>query len=316
MLNVYVIGCGGIGRVVINALPEVIASLSLDLLESYGSRIQTYLENAGNVAIPVCVDRITLIDGDVFNPRNALRQGAGAGSKLVTGLRKLKEGVQTEQDKLVLRLVEEVASRNQEDVPALLKALQNTVLRQTFLQRMQLRGYNNYLNPDNIEEIIPLEPEPNPRTEATPFDHPIDRNVIFLCVDNMKTRYEVSKYAERFDNIVVINGGNEKTIGHVTMYERANGEAKDPNLYELFPNVRPDADLRPDEEHCTNVAPKHDQIALTNGMVAMAMLAVFNKWLRNGMRVEGRNGEAKRKNEVLMDLESLSMVTVNHPLNK
>ena len=88
-------------------------------------------------------------------------------------------------------------------------------------------------------------------------------SVVFVCVDNLKTRYEVSKYMENFDNCLVINGGNEKDNRARYFLQRAAGEALDPNLYEVYADVRPDADKRPDEENCTQIAPKHDQIAIT-----------------------------------------------------
>ena len=36
MINVYVLGCGGIGGYIIDMLPMAIASLSLDMLEQGG----------------------------------------------------------------------------------------------------------------------------------------------------------------------------------------------------------------------------------------------------------------------------------------
>ena len=93
MLNVYVIGCGGIGGYLIDMLPMAIASLSLDILQERGHNIQPYLSNAGNIALPCVVDRLTLVDGDIFNPRNSLRQGAGAGSKLAQRMRDIEDSV-------------------------------------------------------------------------------------------------------------------------------------------------------------------------------------------------------------------------------
>ena len=141
--------------------------------------------------------------------------------------------------------------------------------------------------------------------------------VVFLCVDNVKTRYEVSKYMETFDDCLVINGGNERTTGHVTVYERCSGVALDPNIMDVYPNITPDADKRPDELACTAVAPKHDQIAVTNAMVANMMTALFIRWLANGTldREITRKGKTllERKNEVVIDIESMTMTPLYHP---
>lgn len=290
MINVYVLGCGGVGGYIIDMLVEAISSVSLDLIEQGGRDITPYLTGAGSVAIPSIVDSITLVDGDVFNARNSLRQGAGSGGKLEQRMR----------------------------------MLDHTIVRRSYLRNVKLIGYPAYANPGNFGRIIPKETEPNPanKIKHNMFEScvpELDSRVVFLCVDNLKTRFEVSKYMEGFDNCLVINGGNEKTTGHVTMYERAKGKALDPNLYEVYTEVRPDADLRPDEQDCTVITPEHDQIAVTNSIIANVMLAVFNKWLRKGLySMVTRKGEAVqiRKNEVLIDTEEFTMSTIHHPLIK
>lgn len=284
MLNVYVIGCGGIGGYLIDKLPMCLASLSLDLLENAEGQ-QKALELAGSVSIPCVADRLTLVDGDTFNPRNAVRQGDGGGSKLIQRMRHFKE---------------------------------DSVLMAGYLQRLQLVGYNEYVTPNNIGQIIPVRPAPNLLNKVSAealqnLPHLKFGTVVFLCVDNLKTRYEVSKYMERFTDCIVFNGGNDKTSGHVTIYERAGGVELDPPIYEVYPNVRPDADKRPDEIACGTVAPKHDQLAVTNSMVADVMLGQFIRWARKGqLTVEGKPGVSVRYNEILLEIETPSLMPVCH----
>lgn len=290
MLNLYVIGCGGIGGYLVDLLPMTIASVSLDAAQKSGKfNITDLLEKAGNVALPCIVDRLVLVDGDTFNARNAVRQGMGAGSKLVQRMR----------------------------------AIDSSVLRRGYLQNMHMHGFNTYINPGNMAGIIPKNPPVNPdNVLAAPLGSTmvgIDSNttVVFLCVDNMKTRYEVSKYMELFDNCLVINGGNEKTTGHVTLYERHNSMALDPNIYDVYPNVTADADQRPDEIACTFIEPQHDQVAVTNNIVATVMLACFSKWVRQGLEQEEGRGDKRRmvrKNEVLIDTDKMTMMTLHHPV--
>jgi hypothetical protein len=101
------------------------------------------------------------------------------------------------------------------------------------------------------------------------------------------------------------------------VYERRAGKALDPNLPELFDNIRPDVDKRPDELACTIVAPKHDQISLTNCAVAVKMMEFFVHWVTHGTLDDfpGRRGAKCRYNEVVLDEETFKSVPITHSLN-
>lgn len=349
MLNVYVIGCGGIGGYLVNHLPMVISSLSLDVLEAEAGSIQKYLDNAGNVALPCIVDRLTLVDGDVFNPRNALRQGEGAGSKLVKRMRTIHRAIASMQSSAkaagdaleVCRLMESLASKDPDSLDAFERSLleltgdwngftaedhariTREILRVSFLRRMDVVGFNKYVNPDNLQEIIPVVPEPNAANSEAAWLFANSRGVlnpgrsvavVFICVDNIQTRYDLFKYMERFDDCLVLNGGNSKTTGHVTVYERSKGMPLDPPVYEVYPDIKPGVDKRPDEVACTAVAPKHDQIAVTNSIVADVMLSRFVLWARKGLDIVTRSGET-RYNDILIDTEKPSLLPVHHPVS-
>ena len=83
-----------------------------------------------------------------------------------------------------------------------MRKIQDSALKRTFLRGMKLVGFQGEGSVD----------------WRMPSWIPEDCAVVFLCVDNHKTRYEVSRYMETFDNCLVINGGNEKFRGHVTIY--------------------------------------------------------------------------------------------------
>lgn len=293
MLRLYVIGCGGIGGYLTDLLPMCITSIGLDFLAKNKRDITTYLTDAGNCVLPSIVESLTLIDGDIFDPRNAIRQGAGAGNKL--GQR--------------------------------LYAINNSMVRQTYLRNVQVGGFPTYIRPDNMELMIPHTSPGNKENseafEKLPDNYYVTRDtfyqcdfpVIFICVDNVKTRYEVSKYAESFNNVLVLNGGNEKTTGQVTVYERRDGKALDPNIDELFSNIRPDVDKRPDEVSCTTVAPKHDQVAITNAMIANVMMELFTHWAASETLSDFVvRGKPCRRNEVVLDIEKLSMTPITHQI--
>ena len=289
MLNIYVIGCGGIGGYLIDLLPMSLASLSLDMMNVPDARIQEFLEDAGRRSIPLIADRLTLIDGDTFNARNSIRQGEGVGSKLEQRAKRLAEN--------------------------------QAVLLKSWLRSLDIQGWNYYVTPDNMNAIIPHKPEPNQANAGADavYGDRLARNVgsldcpvVFLCVDNKKTRYEVSKYMESFDNCIVINGGNDKTTGHVTIYQKIDGKQLDPNLYEMYPDITADADRRPDEVGCDEVAPKHDQIANTNSIIAIWMSVAFNNLVRHGRD----NYKDRRINDILIDTDNYMTMAIYHEQKK
>jgi len=333
MLNIYVIGCGGGGGYLCDKLPMAIASLSLDMLERVGEDITQYLEDAGKVHIPCIADRLVLVDADTFNPRNSLRQGAGSGSKLDRRLTDVLDAISdsgANRADIAQRLLEDILdnrdSYDEQDLRDVLvvlrcesmdkvKAINATMLRGTYLQRMEVIGYNAYVAPGNIGKIIPKVLKPNDANleargcyKAVPKDFPI----VFLCVDNKKSRYEIHKYMETFDDCLIINAGNTKETGQVTIYERKAGIALDPPLYEIYPDIADGTDKRPDELGCEYVAPSHDQIAITNSVCADFTLAMMVKWVKGGLYNEGRRGTRTRVNELSIDTDTMSVIPLSH----
>ena len=287
MLNLYIVGVGGGGGELCRRLLKFVADTSLEMLQKAGHDITPLLEKAGEIAIPSIVDSITLIDKDTFNPRNAIRQGHGFGSK-VNQMRYIME---------------------------------NEPVRYTYLQNLKIIGINKYLNPTNISELIPKVPPRNEENETVNgyFDVreilPKAKTVIFICVDNAASRYDLCKYAEEFDDVLVINGANDKNAGHVTVYERKGGVALDANLPDIFPDhIKPGIDKRPDEvDPCDIVAPTNDQAERTNAIASAFQLSVLSRWVREGLSSfkEGRN--TVRKNEFLFDTYNFDLVKLFHP---
>lgn len=333
MLDIYVIGCGGIGGYVCDKLPMALASLSLDMLEKGGIDIMGYLEGAGTLPLPCIADWLVLVDADVFNPRNSLRQGEGAGSKLekrLSGLLEMASDKGAGRADIAQRMLETMLSRPEgyddrdlRDVLSVLrsegldklKRVNASMVRKTFLQNLGIIGYNAYVAPSNVEKIIPRTPERNERNSDARClygDVPKDFPIVMLCVDNKKTRFEVHKYMESFDDCLIINGGNTKEHGQVLIYEKRDGVALDPPMYEVYPDITADADLRPDEQACTVIAPSHDQVAITNSVCADFMLAMLVKWVKGGLYNESRRGGLVRVNELDIETVQMSVIPLAH----
>ena len=295
MIDIYVVGCGGIGGYLLNLLPQTMACLAVDYsIENMKVPKDQIMGSNGTSDMLINPFRsLTLVDGDIFDGHNSLRQAGAAGSKIQVQMHKIRQ-----MDAFT-----------------------------TWLNTTELKGYNNYLTPANIRKIIPVPDKHvdilrSPLTGYYDFNSKFSANnvaIIFPCVDNHKTRYEITKWAETFPSVVIFNGGNDKTKGNVLVYERDDGVELDPPIYKVYPEVNDKTDLRPDETPCTDVASKNDQTAITNNVIASFMLAMFTKWFRTGgfnqkTRERDANGKFKeaRRNEVLIDLEKMTTTTLTH----
>lgn len=328
MLDIYIIGCGGIGGYLLQLLPAALVSCTLDIIQDgYPGKSAQLLRDCGNVIVPSIANRLVLVDGDSFDPHNTIRQVAGAGSKLAVQLQMLQE----------------------------------SMLRQIWLKDVEIFGVDTYVKPQNIANIIP-------RTLVSPFPYSTKdkerslynpafmrwmmdtlgyyqwplrddtsvnpRNyrgvsisaqhlqtqsipVVFLCVDNHKTRYQVHKYMETFRDCILINGGNSKFSGNATIYQKRNGVQLDPKIYELYPEIANGQSKRPDELSCTQVSRQHDQIAIVNNMLASIMCNLFRKAVSptDSLNVTSRN-KTKRMNEVIIQCAQMTMVPMFHQVRE
>lgn len=96
-------------------------------------------------------------------------------------------------------------------------------------------------------------------------------DIIFLCVDNHKTRKLVSDYAETVNDLLIISGGNEYTDGNVQIYLRIGGDNKTPSLTDYHPEIANAGDKSPDEMSCEELAEVEPQLLFTNMSVATIM---------------------------------------------
>lgn len=109
-------------------------------------------------------------------------------------------------------------------------------------------------------------------------------SVVFLCVDNHKTRKLVNQHCLKLKNVVLISGGNDGigegtdgTYGNVMVLVRQKGQTVAGRSLEQFhPEIRSPADKRPDEMNCLELAMAGEpQLTFTNMAVASAMLNVL-----------------------------------------
>jgi len=100
-------------------------------------------------------------------------------------------------------------------------------------------------------------------------------DVIFLCVDNHKTRMIVNNYCKNLKNVTLISGGNELTDGNVQIYVRQEGKDISPDLGSYHPEIANPDDKLPEEMSCEELSKSEPQLYFTNLGVATIMCWSF-----------------------------------------
>lgn len=136
-----------------------------------------------------------------------------------------------------------------------------------------------FVNEDNINLIIK------------------DNDIIFLCVDNHKTRRLTSEHCKNLPNVTLISGGNEYTDGNAQLYVRRGGQDVTPDLCAYHPEIQNAEDKSPEQMSCSELQASAPQLYFTNMSVATMMLWLFyNSVVRSNFT----------KSEVYFDIVSMS----------
>jgi len=130
-------------------------------------------------------------------------------------------------------------------------------------ERIKFDTYNSYINPDNISEVIQSD------------------DIVFICVDNHKSRMVINNYCKTLENITIISGGNELTDGNAQLYIRKDGKDLTPDLCVYHPEIANPSDKLPDEMSCEELSKSEPQLYFTNLSVATLMCwAYYNGVVR------------------------------------
>ena len=213
-MEIKVIGVGGIGCAL---LPHLCRYLN------YGSPYP----GDGDGGAPGPRARVTLVDGDDFEERNAARQAFGAaGNK------------------------------------ARVKAAE---LAREF-EALSLRSVPEYIHEGNAASLIG------------------EGDVVFLAVDNHRTRKVVSDHCHTLRSAVLISGGNDLTDGNVQVYERRDGRDVTLPLTQFHPEIAEPRDRSPAEMSCEELARAGaPQLLFANLAVASAMLNAYYAWQQEAL---------------------------------
>jgi len=112
-------------------------------------------------------------------------------------------------------------------------------------------------------------------TEANIGNYIKEGNIVFVCVDNHKSRKIISNYCKNLKDITVFSGGNEFEDGNVQIYVRREGVDLTPDLCAYHPEIQNPEDKLPTEMSCEELANSEPQLYFTNLGVATIMCWAF-----------------------------------------
>jgi molybdopterin/thiamine biosynthesis adenylyltransferase len=124
-------------------------------------------------------------------------------------------------------------------------------------ENLRFSHYGQYVTPENLHEVIQ------------------EHDIVFLCVDNHKTRNWVSAHCSTLNNVILFSGGNELTDGNVQIFIRKGGVNVTPTLTDYHPEIETPEDRSPVEMSCEELAQSEPQLFFTNLSVATLMCWAF-----------------------------------------
>jgi hypothetical protein len=151
-------------------------------------------------------------------------------------------------------------------------------LAELFGDRVVYRTIPDYVTHTNIQNLVQKN------------------DIVFLCVDNHKTRKLLSEFCENISDILLISGGNDGiqngktgTFGNVQIYWRESEKNRTNSLTQFHPEIEHPKDVSPGDEtdeSCAALINRIPQLAFTNLAVASAMLNIFFTWASGKLNYE------------------------------
>jgi molybdopterin/thiamine biosynthesis adenylyltransferase len=152
---------------------------------------------------------------------------------------------------------------------------------------MELDFYPAFINESNISYAIK------------------EGDIVFVCVDNHKTRKIINNYCKQLNDVTLFSGGNEFTDGNVQIYIRKGGKDLTPDLCAYHPEIENPVDKLPEEMSCEELANSEPQLYFTNLFVATLMCGAFyNVVVKNEVGAS----------EVYFDMKQMSTIAQSRAL--
>lgn len=122
-------------------------------------------------------------------------------------------------------------------------------------------------------------------------------DVVFLCVDNHKTRNIINNYCKELTDVTLISGGNDFEDGNVQIYIRQGGKDITPDLAAYHPEIANPDDQLPEEMSCEELAQSDPQLYFANlGVATFMCWSFYNTVVKNDYE----------RSEVYFDIRSMA----------
>lgn len=135
-------------------------------------------------------------------------------------------------------------------------------------------------NPYDKEHVFPHDEY---LSEASMAHYIRDGDIVFICADNFTVRKRIEDHALTLKNVVIINGGNEKTDGSVQLMVRDNAKPVTPRIGYLHPEIAVGTTEDRAEMTCAQAAalPGGEQTMIANLQAATWMLTALWRFHEN-----------------------------------
>jgi len=149
---------------------------------------------------------------------------------------------------------------------------------------------------------IGIEVYPAFLNELTTPDVVKEGDIVFLCVDNHKTRMIVNNYCKKLKDVTLISGGNELTDGNVQIYVRSNNKDMSPDIAAYHPEIANPDDKLPDELSCEQLSNSDPQLYFANlGVATIMCWSFYNVVIRSKLEAS----------EVYFDITNMNALAQN-----
>ena len=192
----------------------------------------------------------------------------GIGSILVNTISKfISSKTKSEEEKITIHLIDgddyEMKNRDRQEFARYGNKAESKIneLKEKYFN-INFKDHPVFVDDENVSKIIK------------------NNDLVFLAVDNHKTRKLVSDYAKQLDDVVLISGGNELEDGNVQLYIRKGGKDITPSLTDYHPEIKNPLDKHPNEMSCEELQISEPQLYFTNLGVATFMAFTFYNVLK------------------------------------
>lgn len=152
---------------------------------------------------------------------------------------------------------------------------------------LSYRSINEYITEENIYSIIN------------------DGDIVFICVDNHKSRKIINTHCMTLTNITVFSGGNGFHMANCQIYIRRDGVDITPNLTAFHPEIENSGNDHPNDLGCQELAQAEPQLIFANWGAAFTMSIAFYKVVILG-NVMGRS-------DSFIDILNGQILSKNYP---